>query len=277
MSQTRIISHSVPTSIGSSEFLCLVLFKDIFNFHQTLRPNVPLSATTQRRIRLDGHTPYIPPHPQQGTTYHRYVLLLLPQPPLDNMTYTLNTEARAETGVPTSQTLDIPPVEPAERANFDVRAFVQQWGLDIVPGGGAHMWREVWNSRVSKIYRNVLSKSLLPSDYLRNVNVAFRGARTTVRQVTKGGSLCGVQAKETLYLARLYFIISAVIEVHKPCSSLCKSYEVYRSHEPWVSQSTFWTIAWILVWSGFPNTFPWLAYLHERDSDQGTPEPLTSI
>ncbi|KAG6890996.1 hypothetical protein C0992_011273 [Termitomyces sp. T32_za158] len=123
-----------------------------------LKPNVPLSATTQKRIRLRGHTPYIPPHPQQGTPYHRYVLLLLPQPPLGNATYTLNSEARAEPGVPTSQTLDIPPVEYAERANFDVRAFVQQWGLDVVPGGGAHMWREVWNKKVSNIYRNVLKE-----------------------------------------------------------------------------------------------------------------------
>ncbi|KAG6901576.1 hypothetical protein C0995_010305 [Termitomyces sp. Mi166 len=123
-----------------------------------LKPNIPLSATTQRRIHLDGHTPYIPPHPQQGTSYHRYVLLLLPQPPLGDMTYPLNAEARAEPGVPTSKTLDIPPVEPVERADFDVRAFVQRWGLDTVPGGGAHMWREEWNQRVSKIYRNVLKE-----------------------------------------------------------------------------------------------------------------------
>ncbi|KAG5352677.1 hypothetical protein C0989_001141 [Termitomyces sp. Mn162] len=122
------------------------------------RPNIPLSATTRGRIDLDGHTPYIPPHPQQGTPYHRYVLLLLPQPPLDGVTHSLNAEARAEPGVPTSTTLDIPPVEPAERANFDVRAFVQRWGLDTIPGGGAHMWREVWNSRVSKIYKNVLKE-----------------------------------------------------------------------------------------------------------------------
>ncbi|KAG5722241.1 hypothetical protein E4T56_gene3893 [Termitomyces sp. T112] len=123
-----------------------------------LKPNIPLSATTRGRIDLDGHTPYIPPHPQQGTPYHRYVLLLLPQPPLDGVTHSLNAEARAEPGVPTSTTLDIPPVEPAERANFDVRAFVQRWGLDTIPGGGAHMWREVWNSRVSKIYKNVLKE-----------------------------------------------------------------------------------------------------------------------
>ncbi|KAG6850183.1 hypothetical protein H0H93_016863 [Arthromyces matolae] len=126
-----------------------------------LKPNVPLSATTSNtRIRLNGHTPYIPPHPQQGTPYHRYVLLLLPQPPLGDVMHPLNTEACAEDGVPTSVTLDIPPVEPAERSNFDVRSFVERWGLNILPGGGAHMWREIWTPQVSKIVSEIHSTIL---------------------------------------------------------------------------------------------------------------------
>ncbi|GLB36628.1 putative PEBP-like protein [Lyophyllum shimeji] len=128
-------------------------------FLHWLKPNVPLSATHRTRIDgLNDHTPYIPPHPQRGTPYHRYVLLLLPQPPLGAATYTRNAEARAQPGVPTSVHLDIPPVEDAERRDFDVRAFMQRWGLDGAQGGGAHMWREVWDEKVSEIYRDVLKE-----------------------------------------------------------------------------------------------------------------------
>lgn len=127
------------------------------------RPNVPLSATHQARISdLNDHTPYIPPHPQRGTPYHRYVLLFLPQPPLGGVAYTLNAEARAQPGVPTSVHLDVPPIGEAERRNFGVREFMQTWGLDGAKGGGSHMWREVWDKRVSGIYKTVLSKSDAP-------------------------------------------------------------------------------------------------------------------
>lgn len=267
MYQTRRTSRSVPTSIGSSEFFFIlsVLFQEHLIL-TLLRPNVPLSATTQRRIRLKGHTPYIPPHPQQGTSYHRYVLLLLPQPPLDNVAYTLNTEARAEPGVPTSQSLDIPLIQPEERANFDVRAFVQHWGLNIVPGGGAHMWREVWNQKVSKIYRSVLSKSLLPCYHFEsnvyNLNVTCRGAGTTVRQVSKGGPLCRVQAKEALYLIRLYFDISALIEVQSlpnVVQTLVSKidYEVYRLRKTWKRTFSVNTRhVWILCMARFPEHVP---------------------
>ena len=134
------------------------------------------------------------------------------------MTYSLNTEARAGPDVPTSTTLDIPPVDPAERTNFDVRTFMQRWGLDIIPGGGAHMWREVWNSRVSKIYINVLSKFFPSSIHFSDdcSYICCRGAGTTFRQATKGGSLSRIQAKEALYLIYLCFVIftlSFLIEV----------------------------------------------------------------
>ncbi|KAG5638189.1 hypothetical protein H0H81_001391 [Sphagnurus paluster] len=128
-------------------------------FLHWMKPNVPLSAAHQSRITgLNNHTPYIPPHPQRGTPYHRYVLLLLQQPALGADTYTHNIEARAAPGVPTSVTLDIPPVEAEARRDFDVRAFMRRWGLDGAQGGGAHMWREVWNEKVSSIYRNVLKE-----------------------------------------------------------------------------------------------------------------------
>lgn len=124
---------------------------------------MPLSALHQTRIPdLNSHTPYIPPHPQRGTPYHRYVLLLLPQPPASGSSYTRNAEARAQPDLSTSTHLDIPPVTDAQRHQFDVRAFVRQWGLNGAKGGGVHMWREVWSEAVSKIYADILREGLLP-------------------------------------------------------------------------------------------------------------------
>ncbi|RDB29152.1 54S ribosomal protein L35, mitochondrial [Hypsizygus marmoreus] len=128
-------------------------------FLHWMKPNIPLSATHQTRIAdLNDHTPYIPPHPQRGTPYHRYVLLLLPQPPLAASSYTRNAEARAMPGVSTSVALEIPAVAAEDRRDFDVRAFAQRWGLDGAKGGGAHIWREVWDEKVSRIYRAILKE-----------------------------------------------------------------------------------------------------------------------
>jgi len=129
-----------------------------------MRPNIPLSATHRDRIPdLNTHTTYIPPHPQRGTPYHRYVILLLPQPPAsDTPDYTLNTAARAPPGQISSAYLDIPVVSNAEREGFDVRAFMQKWGLDGSKGGGVHMFREIWDEDVSNIYKNVLGKDEEP-------------------------------------------------------------------------------------------------------------------
>lgn len=57
---------------------------------------------------------------------------------------------------PTSLHLDIPVVPDRERRGFDVRKFASQWNLNGAKGGGAHMWREVWDDDVSIIYRDVL-------------------------------------------------------------------------------------------------------------------------
>ena len=64
----------------------------------------------------------------------------------------------------TSTHLDIPVVRDEERLGFDVREFVNGWwglsgdteSVPAVIGGGAHMWREVWDEDVSKIYKDVL-------------------------------------------------------------------------------------------------------------------------
>lgn len=147
--------HHVPTL---DEVVCLsfhLLHAPSNSFYIT-RPNIPLSATSSDLTNLNSHTTYIPPHPQRGTPYHRYVTLLLPQPPISK--YSLSTAARV-TG-PTSRHLDIPVVPDEERHGFNVREFVGKWELNAASGGGAHMWREIWDKDVSEIYKNILSESL---------------------------------------------------------------------------------------------------------------------
>jgi large subunit ribosomal protein L35 len=39
-----------------------------------------------------------------------------------------------------------------------VREFSEKYGLDGSKGGAAHMWREVWDEQVSKIYADTLSQ-----------------------------------------------------------------------------------------------------------------------
>ena len=122
------------------------------------RPNIPLSTSSQNLVDLNSHTTYIPPHPQQGTPYHRYVILLLPQPPLGAQEYTLAAASRATPESSASVMLDIPVVPMEQRRGFDVRAFAQRWNLDGAKGGGAHMFREVWDEEVSKIYKTILGQ-----------------------------------------------------------------------------------------------------------------------
>jgi hypothetical protein len=105
------------------------------------RPNISLSATTTTSELFTGpsHCKYIPPHPQKGTKYHRYTLLLLPH---------------ADPAAP----IEVPKLDAEQRAHFDVRAFAAHYGLDGAKGGGAHMWREVWDEEVSNIYMGRLRK-----------------------------------------------------------------------------------------------------------------------
>ena len=55
--------------------------------------------------------------------------------------------------------LDIPVVKDEDRVGFDVRGFVRYWGLGLgrvvgeKEGGGAFMWREVWDEAVGGIYK----------------------------------------------------------------------------------------------------------------------------
>ncbi|KAF4623887.1 hypothetical protein D9613_001572 [Agrocybe pediades] len=126
-------------------------------FLHWMKPNIPLSATSSLLTDLNTHTTYIPPHPQRKTPYHRYVCLLLPQPSLEPTGYTLVNTMRAGTGV-TSRELPIPVVQDTDRLHFDVREFAEAWNLEGANGGGAHMWREVWDEDVSAIYKDILKK-----------------------------------------------------------------------------------------------------------------------
>lgn len=157
----RRTPHLPLIYIGCSMSLSQKLWRGLYN---TLpRPNVPLSADhTSRILDLNKHTKYIPPHPQQGTNYHRYVLLLLQQPPRGASHYSLNIETRAKQNEPTSIHLDIPVVPDRRRRGFDLRSFMREWGFDMRQGGGAHMWREVWDEHVSTVYKDILSAQFTP-------------------------------------------------------------------------------------------------------------------
>ena len=86
---------------------------------------------------------YVPPHPQHGTPYHRYTILLLQNP-----------------GGTERVDIDVQKYL-SQRDAFDVRAFCATYGFDLDRnghGGGVFMWREVWNETVSDIYKMTLSK-----------------------------------------------------------------------------------------------------------------------
>jgi len=102
-----------------------------------LQPNISLSATSAGLLPSIAHTSYVPPHPARGTPYHRYVLLLLPH------------------ADPTAK-LSLSP-GPLERDAFDIRKFVQEHALGT-NGGGAFMWRAVWDLESSRIWREVIKK-----------------------------------------------------------------------------------------------------------------------
>ncbi|KAH7107218.1 PEBP-like protein [Auriculariales sp. MPI-PUGE-AT-0066] len=75
-------------------------------------PNIPLSIFS-RSFRLSLHNmpqlSYIPPHPQQGTAYHRYTIFLLRQ----------------------SRPVQLPPLESINRLGFNLREFIAQHRLMV--------------------------------------------------------------------------------------------------------------------------------------------------
>ncbi|GAA5875709.1 hypothetical protein JCM8547_007046 [Rhodosporidiobolus lusitaniae] len=102
-------------------------------FAHLLIPNIPLSATSPSSLPLSSlpsTLSYVPPHPQKGTPYHRYTVLLFEQP--SQATFSSDS---------------------IERAGFSTREFVKEHGLKT---SGVSFFRQVWDKDVSKIYEEVL-------------------------------------------------------------------------------------------------------------------------
>ena len=113
------------------------------------RPNIKLSSGSSGALTQPTPVKYVPPHPQKGSPYHRYCLFLLPHV---NATEGLPPAAySALTGSGNEGVADA-------RRGFNLREFSEQWGLDGGNGGGAFMWREVWDESVSDICCHTLSK-----------------------------------------------------------------------------------------------------------------------
>ncbi|CDR99510.1 hypothetical protein, partial [Sporisorium scitamineum] len=99
-----------------------------------LKTDIQLSATSDPRVDLtkDMEMDYIPPHPQQGTNYHRYVTVLFEQP---------------------QNSLKVQ----GDRHDFNITHFIQQRAL--VPAG-VHFWRAQWSHNaaetVSRVYTDIL-------------------------------------------------------------------------------------------------------------------------
>ncbi|KAI5477256.1 hypothetical protein MNV49_006552 [Pseudohyphozyma bogoriensis] len=97
-----------------------------------LTPNIPLSATSTTLPSVPSLLPYVPPHPAQGTPYHRFTALLFVQP--------------------SSTPIDLSKKE-ITREGFNVREFVKEQELEAV---GVSFWRAKWDKSVSEVYEKVL-------------------------------------------------------------------------------------------------------------------------
>ncbi|RUS15326.1 phosphatidylethanolamine-binding protein [Endogone sp. FLAS-F59071] len=96
------------------------------------RTNVPLSTTSPTIVGGDIILPYVPPHPQRGTKYHRYTIIAFEQPEEGKK----RVQAVAE-----------------KRTQFDTASFRKQY--DLTPKG-VTFFRGVWDESVSRIYKKIL-------------------------------------------------------------------------------------------------------------------------
>lgn len=106
-------------------------------------PNIPLSALQSGKnvpFPENHPAPWIPPHPTNGTKYHRYAIFLFQNPD-------------------PNEPLEISEYSIEHRKTFNLRKFISQHGFQPEKGGGAHMWRELWSTAVSDIHREILSVS----------------------------------------------------------------------------------------------------------------------
>jgi len=74
--------------------------------------------------------------------------------------------------LPQKSPISVPAFARDQRLGFSVRDFINDYDLDLSAGGGAFMWREVWDNAVSTIHKDILGKSHLSKRY-QYLHVAF--------------------------------------------------------------------------------------------------------
>ena len=96
-----------------------------------LKTDIKLSATEHLVSRENGKVvhEYIPPHPQKGTPYHRYTVVVWEQP-----------DQAPQPNAPLAGKHSI------SRARFDAQSYAQQNGLHAV---GISFWRQIWDQDVA--------------------------------------------------------------------------------------------------------------------------------
>lgn len=118
------------------------------SFAHWLVHNIPLSLTKTVVDIKPEHValPYIPPHPQHGTDYHRYCLVVLEQ---ENGALSLPDDA-SNADVDATQ---------AQRQHFSVHDMIRQHDLRAA---GVHFWRAKWSKEtsgaISSVYKDVLKQ-----------------------------------------------------------------------------------------------------------------------
>ncbi|KAF9513867.1 hypothetical protein BS47DRAFT_1485340 [Hydnum rufescens UP504] len=118
------------------------------NYLHWLVPNISLSATSSavhipspESPEFATIVPYVPPHPQKGTPYHRYVRA--PSPSTDALRFDLRSFVAAHgLLVPKGSSL----IEDAAKER------------EVEEGGGIFLWREIWDPSVSMIYNRILRR-----------------------------------------------------------------------------------------------------------------------
>lgn len=101
--------------------------------------DIPLNATSSSISSSTGRVllPYIAPHPEKGTPYHRYSFLLFRQPAKDAPSSTKMLQQHGD--------------------RFSVRDFAKQWNLHPV---GVTFFRQVWSREVKDVFEKDLSECL---------------------------------------------------------------------------------------------------------------------
>lgn len=112
--------------------------------------DIPFSATRSNwnASQVKQVLPYIAPHPQRGTPYHRYVTLLLSR----------DTSSSFEDGVSTASA---PSSVVIDRHGFSIASYLASRNLTV---SGIHFFRSQWTEgsgaeAVRQVYRDVLKEN----------------------------------------------------------------------------------------------------------------------